>query len=146
MKRILLFFVTILLFSTCKKEYSVGDMKDPCTCYGDEVCTEQYVSLIIDLKDQYKDPIVLDEYYSTILETGEKINLQDVGLDSLRRKSGRYPIWEDKLMSLTGRCAKQIEFTGLREGREIVKKTFLIGHDCCHVKITLGDPNVIIPK
>ena len=72
MKRILLFFVTTLLFSTCKKEDRVGDMKDPCACYGDEVCTEQYVSLIIDLKDQYKEPIVLDEYYSTILETGEK--------------------------------------------------------------------------
>ena len=146
MKRILLFFVTTLLFSTCKKEDRVGDMKDPCACYGDEVCTEQYVSLIIDLKDQYKEPIVLDEYYSTILETGEKINLQNAGLDSLRTKSGQYPIWEDKLLSLTGRCAKQIEFTGLQEGKEIVKKTFSIGHDCCHVKITLGDPNVIVPK
>ncbi len=146
MKRILLFFVTTLLFSTCKKDDIIGGVPDPCTCYGNDGCTTQYKFAIIDLKDQYKEPIVLDQYYSTLLETGEKIDIQDPRLDSLRRKAGRYPIWEDKLMSLTGRCAKQIEFTGLREGKEIVKKTFSIGHDCCHVKIVLGDPNVIIPR
>ncbi|MCF0056768.1 hypothetical protein [Dyadobacter sp. CY356] len=145
MKRILLFFVTTLIFSTCKKDL-VLNSKDPCICYGNEVCTEQYVVLMADLKDQYKEPVVLDEYYSTIVETGERINLQDASLDSLRRKAGKYPIWEDKLMSRTGRCAKEIEFTGLREGREVLKKSFAIGHDCCHVRITLGDPNVIIPR
>lgn len=146
MKRILLFFVVAILLSKCKKDDRIGGVPDPCTCYGNIACTEQYVVATIDLKDQYEDPILLDQYYSTILETGEKINLQNSELDSLRRKLGQYPIWEDKLMSLTGRCAKEIEFTGLRQGKKIIKKTFSIGHDCCHVKIVLGDPNVIIPK
>lgn len=144
MKRILLFFLTTLLFSNCKKDLFLNS-RDPCICYGEINCTTVYISVGAIIKNQNGQPIGLDDYYTIKVSTGEKINLKSVEFDSLRSVAGKYPILVDGQKSITEKCGTDFEFIGIKNGIEIVKQKYSIGHDCCHVKILSGDPNITIP-
>lgn len=143
MKRILLFFVAILVLNACKKDLFLNS-KDPCICYDEVNCTAVYSSVVAVIKNQNGQPLGLDDYYTTKISTGEKINLKSAEFDSLRSIVGKYPILADGQKKLTEKCGTDFEFTGIKNGREIIKKTYNIGHDCCHVKILSGDINIII--
>jgi len=144
MKRFLLFLLLISLISNCKKE-KVEEVEDPCSCSKGINCTMEYRSVGVTIKNQSGLSISLDNYYTTKILTGEKISLKSSEFDSLRRISGRYPVLGDGQKKLTEKCGTDFKFTGIKNGMEIVKQRYSIGHDCCHVKILSGDPNITIP-
>ncbi|MCF2446235.1 hypothetical protein L0657_19920 [Dyadobacter sp. CY345] len=144
MKRIFVYFLLILISSNCKKE--VDEATDPCNCTTAVNCTENYITLVLTVTNTSGQPVDLDDYYTTKISTGEKINLKNAEFDSLRGTMGEYPILADGQKDMTEKCGTDFEFTGIKNGNEIVKRTYKIGHDCCHVKILEGDPNIIISE
>ena len=144
MKRIFTFILLILISSNCKKE--VDEVVDPCSCSKDINCTLSYNSVGVIIKNSSVQPIGLDDYYTIKLSTGEKMNLKSAEFDSLRGTVGKYPILADGQKDMTEKCGTDFEFTGIKNGNKIVKRTYKIGHDCCHVKILGGDPNIIISE
>jgi len=145
MKKIYVSALLIFLLCACKKDEKITG-KDPCVCYGETECTDIYKSITIELKNQNNQPIRLDQYYTVSVATGEKFSFQHPEADSIGRSLGKYIIFADKFIQSTEKCGKDFEFTGLRNGVEIVRKTFKIGHDCCHVRIVTGNPEIIIPE
>lgn len=145
MKRIFVFILLIWVSSNCKK-VEVVEITDPCSCSRSGNCTAIYSSVVVEIKNQKGNPVGLDDYYTTKLSTGEKINLKSAEFDSLRGTLGEYPILADGQKEMTEKCGTDFEFTGIKNGNEIVKRAYKIGHDCCHVKILEGDPNIIISE
>ena len=142
MKLLLKLLLLIVLTSNCRKNEKV--ILDPCSCSEKVICTEVYICVAVVIKNQNGQPVALDDYYTTRMATGEKINLKTAESDSLRNIHGKYPILTDGQKRLTEKCGTDFEFTGIKNGKEIIKRTYSIGHDCCHVKILKGDTSIII--
>ncbi|SEJ18376.1 hypothetical protein SAMN04487995_3656 [Dyadobacter koreensis] len=143
MKRILLFLLLILIISNCKKD-NEKEVLNPCDCPKERNCTLELDFVVINIKNQNSQPISLDEYYTIRISNGEKIISKDFGLDSLRRAWGAYPVISDREKETIEKCGTDFEFTGIKNGIEIVKQRYTIGHDCCHVKILSGKPDIIV--
>lgn len=135
------FYLCLLILLTgCNEE----DVQRTEECSAVQVCTEVYMSLILEVKDSQGQPVAFTEYYTTKLTTGQKISYQETNADPARRKLGMYPILTDGDMDQTSLQGADFEFTGIKDGKVLVKKTFKIGHDCCHVKLLSGETMIVV--
>ena len=129
MRFIFLFLLTTALLS-CKHD----DNRQNCS--GELVCTEIFVSIIIDVLDSEGEPLQLDAYTLTNLDTEETLNLPQLTLQP------RYPIANDSMLDSLPPEGHRIEFVGIIDGVEVVRQTFLVGHDCCHVVLMEGPTTI----
>lgn len=139
MRNIILFIFLTGLFTTCTK-----DQVAPCACLDNRACTEEYRILNVEITNAAGEPYILDDYYTTKLEDGIKFNLRTDSRDSLASITGEYPVSEDEHFQFTDRCGKEFKFTGIKNGVEVVSRTFLIAHDCCHVEVREGDVKIVV--
>jgi len=95
-------------------------------------------SIRIKTTDQKDYPVALDKYYSINLNNFRKYNFQDVQTDEYRRKFGSYPVLTDAQMDEVNSIGRLIMFNGLKRGRLVMNETFIIGRDCCHIKLIAG--------
>jgi len=123
-----------------------NDHPGPDGCPINIACTDVYVAVAVNIKNQHGNPYVLDEYYTTKLATGEKLPIQGNGSDPAGIKSGAYLVFRDTQLRFTSRQGEDFEFTGKKNGAVVVQKTFKIGHDCCHVKLLSGDPDIVVTE
>lgn len=146
MKPVYILFLLTLLFTACKKENS--RVTDPCACAGEEICTENFVTLTIKLTGSNGQPYQLDSFSTTALASGEVIHFRskDAELDAIWKTQGSYPILGDNQLATTEKCGSEYEFSGIKNGVEVIKRAFTIGHDCCHVKVLKGETEVVISE
>lgn len=107
-------------------------------------CTKIYVLVNAEIKDANDKPYKLDAYYTTKMSTGEKISLQNQETDASAQYYGAYPILGDGQLAKTSKTGQEFEFTGIKDGKEVLKRKFVIGHDCCHIHLISGDTKISI--
>ncbi len=135
------FYLCLLILLTgCNEE----DVQRTEECPTDRACYEVFMSLNLEVKDTKAQPVAFTEYYTTKVVTGQKISYQETNADPARRKLGMYPILNDGDMDQTNLQGEDFEFTGIKDGKVLVKKTFKIGHDCCHVKLLSGETVIVV--
>ncbi len=139
----LLFIVILPLvtFTTCHDEETI-----PEECLEPVACTFVLISFSVSVKNQHDKPVSLDEYYSENLLTKQKFDFQDAEYDSVRRKSGSYPLLSDQQYDNVMYKGSPIQFIGKIKGKTVVHPVLMIGKDCCHIQLMSGDTDIIITE
>lgn len=129
MRYIILFFLGVSVIA-CN-----DDDSSSAGCNGDLVCTEEFRTVVIDILAADGSPASLDEVSVTNLDTDESLTFQwDL--------TPGYAIADDSMLETVDMDGHRIELVGSIAGEEVVRQTFLVGHDCCHV-ILLEGPTTI---
>lgn len=141
MKHIL--FLLILLAFSCS-DRSDDVIADECT--EPIGCTFELRTISITIKNQAGDPYKLDEYYIVKLATGKEIDTKYSADIALQQKFGSYPLLGDSHMKDTNKAGQEFIFTGKKKGKVVIRKSYLIGHNCCHIELKKGDTELVIAE
>lgn len=146
MKNLLIATLAIISMGlSCSKSVPNAGKDVEADCPEGIMCTEEFRTITITIKDSDGKPYALDNYQSTLVSSGEKIPLQKENFqDSLFRAVGQYPVLTDSEKKLVKKQGSAIEFIGFKGGKEVIKKNFVIGHDCCHIILVSGENSVVI--
>ena len=131
--RLTLFTCLFLLFPSCSE-------KDK-ECSG--ICTEEYRTIVIEIKDSEGEPVVLDSFKVEDLSSGRVLTIQPDDPTYIRER-GIYPIFSDKYAREYRQKQIQIKITGYIEGEEMVSEIYQVAADCCHVFYVSGDLELVL--
>lgn len=112
-------------------------------CPEDIMCTYQFVTIQLQLTDANNQPVVLDSFKSTNLDTGQQWELERENVSE--PNNGYYPILTDAQLEEIAQEGSRIEFTGIKNSKEVVKALYVIGHDCCHITLISGEQEIQLP-
>lgn len=117
--------------SSCNKNNS---KKSDCE---DVACTMMFAMINLNVTDSAGQPVKLDEAY-TIREATTEVLKYDRAYD------GAYPVLDDGYLSKLKNDRAKFVFTGKLNGAEVVKETFEISADCCHINKVSGPAEVVV--
>lgn len=133
------FLISLVVLFSCND--GVRTAIDPSNCAtdvevpnidcNDDACTKELVTIWVEVLDQDGNGVIFDEFSLTNLDTGEEIQINSYINYAI--VAGNYIIAEDQMFESVEQQGTCIEFRGSINGELIVRQTFLIGHDCCHV-------------
>lgn len=117
-----------------------------CTRSDDVMCTMEYRSLTVSIRDSASHPVVLTSYFMKKVSTGEFIDLsaQDPYADSINRLQGIYVVGNDGMMGMTTKTGNAFEFHGFMGSQEIVREPYIIGKDECHILLVSGKKVIVL--
>lgn len=141
MKYFLLISLLSAIISTCDDKESPAT---PCSCPENLICTEEYRTISLEIRDASGKAVSLDDYYTTKISNGEKIELKEEGRDSIARSVGFYPVLEDKNMQIVDKCGEQFEFIGIKNDVTVVKEILTVKNNCCHIELIKGKTKVVL--
>ncbi|MDJ1506782.1 hypothetical protein [Xanthocytophaga agilis] len=154
-------------FSSCSQKNSTGEQTEPAKdtvavldtvatqdtvvttkdCSGDVMCTEIFSTVSATVKNKDNSPVQLDSYKIIQTATGTERTLTlDAAMAEMQRKSGTYAIVTDANVKELANKEIEVEFIGYKAGKEIVKRKFTVGADCCHVKHIAGELEIVVEK
>lgn len=137
----LLFFLLVVVVMSCKDKNSVIKEEE-----SEVLCDLVWTSIALRISNQHGEPVRLDDYYTIKTSTGDKISLKTFAGDSILKASGRYLILSDSQKNMTVQDGVNFEFYGFKNGQEVVRKTYKIGHDRCHVQLISGPSTLTIEE
>lgn len=149
MKQLNLFLVAIftIIVAACgpkkqlvNEENTVIEKTTDKDCPKDIICTMDYRTITVTIKDKNGQSITLDKYTSDLKGTAKSL-IRNNATESI---SDSYIIAADNAMNIVGKNGKEVEFIGYKNGKEVVRRTFKIGHDCCHIKLLEGETEIIV--
>jgi hypothetical protein len=105
------------------------------------ICTEEFRSLVLNVKDKQGKPVVLDAIFTYKESTKEKIIVDDLSFQEPPYQ-GNYSIWNDLQLKTSSKHGETIRVVGIIKSKEVFSQQFKVGHDCCHV-VKLEGPDTI---
>ncbi|WP_299533360.1 hypothetical protein [Ulvibacterium sp.] len=135
-------FAIVTCLSGCSDDDDNGLERSDC---NEVVCTLQFVTLNVTIRDASGVVIPLDAFEVTIVKSGEDITREVSGQEFENlRQNGIYPLFGDEFADRYRNNTEIINFKGFIEGKEVVNNNYEVGADCCHVLLVHGDLNIII--
>lgn len=126
-------YIFLLLLAMAMLSCNDDDLQN---CNGNLVCTEEFRTVLVNVVDMDGEAVSLDSYTVTNLDTDTPLTFDPiVWIDT-------YPIADDSMLNELPKEGQRIEFVGLLNGEEMIRETFLVGHDCCHVILLDGDTTI----
>jgi hypothetical protein len=117
------------------------------SCQQDAVvCTAEWVTFEVYVKDSLENPVILDDYYTQNEATGELIRFREIyGYnDSLLKIQGCYLLITDG----QGKWAKngffEIIFKGFIDSVEVISEKYIVVADVCHINLLKGNTKIIV--
>ncbi len=106
-------------------------------------CTEEFVSIIVTIKDQNQAPVALTSYQVIQVENGEDItiNLSNSAFQ-MAQQDGSYPVTADGIFEQNQEA--EIQFRGFIDNEEVIRSNYMIATDCCHINLVSGDTTLIL--
>ncbi len=138
---ILLPWILLIAWPSCQGEAQQAQITD---CPEEMVCTEQFVTIQLQVTDANNKVVLLDSYMSKNVDTGQLYKLEQETEPS--STNGYYPVLTDSQLDDIKQEGSRILFTGIKAGQEVVSETLLIGHDCCHVAHREGKLSIQLPS
>ncbi len=135
MKHTLLFLVGLFFIISCDEE------NESKKCPEDILCTMEFRTLTITVKDTHDELVALDSYKVIQVSDNKDITPSNE-LNSLQ--NGYYTMVTDG--SLKKGETQEILFLGYVNNQEIIRSTYTVAHDCCHVSLVSGDTNIVVPE
>jgi hypothetical protein len=138
MKLILTVMMAFIL-NTCNQNQ---EEKIDCT---EVVCTMEFRTISVTLKNKNGNPISLDKFKVTSLDNEKDITrpLIDMNWEE-NRTTGTYPIFGDEFNKEYQNKKVEILFEGFIANEKVANLTFLVGADCCHVSLIEGQSEVVL--
>lgn len=117
------------------------------TYSGQVMCTEEFISLIIYVKDKSGNPFLLDSICSTwgdsILIAGR---VDESYMEFYQTGEGRYPIVDDTSFSYFIDKIETIEFKGFKNDKQVVSGQMKVTADRCHIRSVEEAPTFIVSE
>ncbi len=109
------------------------------------VCTEEFITIVITIKDDSAVAVPLDRFEVLDENTNEDISipLSDSGFQNAR-ETGQYPLYNDSFVSENQNTNRSIIFRGFIDSNEVVEALYVISTDCCHVSLASGNTEITI--
>lgn len=132
---ILLFCLIIILVAGCKEENQQQQL----------ICTEQYETISVKIKDIQNIPVALENFKVTRLvdQTDMTVKVDPAGY-TIMQKQGTYPITSDFFERQLNKKNVEVVFTGMKDGKIVVNQQYSITSDGCHVKLISGEREIVI--
>lgn len=113
---------------------------------GDEnkcssICTEEFKSIHLTIKDANGNSIVLDQFTVTLTDSNKDIT-EDLDFD--QTFAGTYPIIDDSFTSEAKSNDLKVQFIGKIDDTIVVEENYIIGSDCCHILLISGETEITI--
>lgn len=143
MKKLLLLSFLFISLVNCKDNDDIDPEAVDCTLVA---CTEQFVTLIVTVRDASGVLIPLDTFEVTDKDSSEDttIPLSDSGWQ-MARQNGQYPLYNDSFVSGGNlNTRRTLIFKGFINDEKIAEAEYVVETDCCHVSIAIGDTDIII--
>ncbi len=134
MKRIFQIIAIVLLVVAC----SENKEKEPV------LCTEEYVTLTVKVKDTKGNPIALDKIEVVRQDTEKNITKRVVGEWELHQKFGAYPFYSDYFTHQDKGKNITINFKGYIGDSEVINTNILVSADDCHVFYISGKKEFVL--
>ena len=127
------------IMTTCN-----NNQQDKIDC-SEVICTMEFRSISISLKDKNGMPIALDSFKVNTADTGKDITRQLTDLEWEQiRENGSYPIFGDEFSKEYQNKEVEILFEGFLANEKIASLSYLVGADCCHVQLIEGQLEVVL--
>lgn len=110
-------------------------------CPQDLLCTMDYRTIGIAVKQKDGNTVKLDSVKVFLKDKPTEVfkNNMNVFLSD-----GNYILAEDNAMRLVKKNGSDVVFQGYKQGKVVASKTFLVGHDCCHIKMLSTSNEIIV--
>lgn len=132
------FVATAALFASCSRQaLRVSDDAVPC---ANVMCTMEYRTLTVSLRDSTGGPVVLDSFHTTE-RSGVRLAPMYYAEEA---KDGRYTVLNDGWAGSHRNTAADLLFLGFKDGREVVRQSFVVQADCCHISKKSGPDSVTV--
>jgi hypothetical protein len=135
--RTLLYSSVLLTYFFVSSASSCNHDKHKNNCH-DVACTMIFGAVTIRVTDSDGKPVILNEAYTLREGSNEKITYTGTGIEN-----GTYTVIDDSYQKNLVNSTATFYFTGIKDGKEVVKEKFVIGADCCHVSKKEGPESVV---
>lgn len=129
--------------STAQDASSSGSKKD---CPEDLMCTMDYRMITVQVKNDKSQNTRLDSI-SVFLTDNPSVSLTKASAEGLQAALGYgvVHIAEDGNMNMVQKEGSKVTFLGFIAGKQVAKADYVIGHDCCHIKLVSGPKEITLP-
>ena len=136
MRNIIVLLVIFAMSLSCREDELAVD---ECQAKRDSLlCTDVLRAVSVVVVDQDDQPVALDRY----VVTDNDDYYEEVQTNEYARASGTYSIITDTERYLIKAGGSRISFTGFVGSKAVVKETFFVGYDCCHVHLLSGSDTI----
>ncbi|MEM9142043.1 MAG: hypothetical protein AAGA86_03585 [Bacteroidota bacterium] len=114
------------------------DNDDTDAACADTLCTAIFIRILVSVKDQDQDPVILDAFEVINVANGADMTIA-LSASELEgaKEFGQYPLVQDGTLALNE--TRHIQFKGFINGAEVITSTYTVSTDCCHVGLDSGD-------
>ncbi len=139
--RILSLIALLLLLGSCNDD----DKDEVASCDETTICTLEFRSITVQLRDTSSNPIALDSFRVVIKSSDEDITIETT-VDQMNgfREVGLYPIFDDSFRTRYQNKEETIVLKGIIDNQEVISREFVVGADCCHVSLVEGETTIIL--
>ncbi|AHM59189.1 hypothetical protein D770_04610 [Flammeovirgaceae bacterium 311] len=113
------------------------------SCTENIPCLEFFNTIQVQLRNPEGEAVSLDSFQSKNLISGVVYTMEQWP-ETATNTAGLYPLLSDSELKTISSNGTPVEFTGFKDGAEVVKRIFIIGHDCCHIMLISGEPEIIL--
>jgi hypothetical protein len=108
--------------------------KSDCTV---AICTDIFKYVVFQVKHSSdSSAVILTDYKVIRVSDNKDITIKD---NVFPINSGYYPLVSDSQLNVLRNSITEIEFQGYIQNTMVIKKSFDVGADCCHVSLVSGD-------
>lgn len=128
---------------TTAQELSSGDKKD---CPEDLMCTMDYRMITAHVRNGQNQSIRMDSI-RVFLTEDPSVSLSRSSPEDMQGGLGHgvIPIADDGNMHMVQKEGSKVTLLGFQGGKQVVKADYVIGHDCCHIRLVSGPKEITIP-
>ncbi|MEP2238231.1 MAG: hypothetical protein ABJI22_07710 [Maribacter sp.] len=133
-------FLSIFLVACNDKDDSI-EQQDCSTA----ICTLNFVTITVSVKDALGEPIALNSYEIIDTETGKNL-AADFNGDEYQyyREQGLYPILSDANRVQYQNSTATLTFKGSIDNEEVINEAYEVAADCCHVSLIKGETAIVL--
>ncbi len=129
---VVLFLIIATILASCNN--NDDDSNSGCE---NTVCTEEFRTIIVTIKDQSQNSVVLDSFKVINIENGDDMTvlLSSSELE-MAQQSGQYPLLNDSSLEINQE--RKVQFKGFINNQEVINSTYTVSTNCCHINLVSG--------
>ena len=118
----------------------------PISCNNDDdsnsdcenmVCTFEFRTIVISIKDQNQNAVALDSFKVINIENNDDMTilLSASGFE-MAQQFGQYPLLDDGSLEVNQEL--EVQFKGFINNQEVISSNYTVSTDCCHINLVSG--------
>lgn len=136
-------FIALMLLAALLGVSCNNDDPADFECSEDLVCTLQFISYHVTVSDTNGNPVALDSFSVTDVDTGEDLTRTLSAEEFAQvRALGAYPLYDDLTDANNPGISRLVVFQGSL-GQESISSEYEVGRGCCHAGTPEGNLNLI---